>query len=116
MAKTCVYWAELCKAYYLEARWFHSGYVPTAEEDLNTAWISIAGPLVIFYGYFTTNPINQMELKRLEQYPGIIRWPSTVLRLADELGTSSGEMKRGDVPKSIQCYMMLRGGCSQAYK
>ncbi|KAG6394031.1 hypothetical protein SASPL_144607 [Salvia splendens] len=98
-------WAELCRAYYLEATWFHSGYVPTTDEYLNTAWISISGPLLIFYGYYTTNPINKKELKILEQYPGIIRWPSTVLRLADDLATSSDEMKRGDVPKSIQCCM-----------
>nr|QCF60507.1 sabinene synthase [Salvia dorisiana] len=105
-------WAELCRAYYLEATWFHSGYFPTTNEYLNTAWISISGPLLLFYGYFTTNPINQKELKSLEQYPGIIRWPATVLRLADDLGTSSDEMKRGDVPKSIQCYMK-ETGCSE---
>ncbi|XP_047957123.1 exo-alpha-bergamotene synthase-like [Salvia hispanica] len=105
-------WAELCRAYYLEATWFHSGYVPTTDEYLYTAWISVAGPLLLFCGYFTTNPINMKEMKSLEQYPGIIRWPSTVLRLADDLGTSSDEMKRGDVPKSIQCYMK-ETGCSE---
>ncbi|KAG6383609.1 hypothetical protein SASPL_156621 [Salvia splendens] len=105
-------WAELCRAYYLEAAWFHSGYVPTTYEYLNTAWISISGPLLLFYGYFTTNLINKNELKSLEQYPGIIRWPSTVLRLADDLGTSSDEMKRGDVPKTMECYMK-ETGCSE---
>ncbi|XP_057764787.1 exo-alpha-bergamotene synthase-like isoform X2 [Salvia miltiorrhiza] len=105
-------WAELCRAYYLEARWFHSGYVPTTNEYLNTAWISISGPLLLFYAYFSTNAINNEELQSLEQYPGIIRWPSTVLRLTDDLGTSSDEMKRGDVPKSVQCYM-IETGCSE---
>ncbi|KAL1537416.1 exo-alpha-bergamotene synthase-like [Salvia divinorum] len=105
-------WAELCRVYYLEARWFHSGYVPTTNEYLNAAWISVSGPLILFYGYFTTNPINKKELKSLEQYPGIIRWPSTVLRLADDLGTSSDEMKRGDVPKTMECYMK-ETGCSE---
>ncbi|KAG6392290.1 hypothetical protein SASPL_146504 [Salvia splendens] len=51
------------------------------------------------------------NLKNL-QYPGIIRWPSTVLRLADDLGTSSDEMKRGDVPKTMECYMKEMG-CSE---
>ncbi|KAL1537418.1 exo-alpha-bergamotene synthase-like [Salvia divinorum] len=105
-------WAELCGAYYLEARWFHSGYVPTTNEYLNTALISISGPLLMFYGYFTTNTINKKELESLEQYPGIIRWPATVLRLADDLGTSSDEMKRGDVPKTMECYMK-ETGCSE---
>ncbi|KAG6394024.1 hypothetical protein SASPL_144604 [Salvia splendens] len=110
-------WAELCRAYYLEATWFHSGYVPTTDEYLNIAWISSSGPLLLFYAYFTTNPINKKELKSLNQYPGIIRWPATVLRLADDLETSSCvleqyEMKRGDVPKTMECYMK-ETGCSE---
>ncbi|KAK6124032.1 hypothetical protein DH2020_042248 [Rehmannia glutinosa] len=99
-------WAELSRAYYLEARWFHSGYFPSTNEYLNTAWVSISGPVLLFHAYFSiTNPINMKDLRGLEQYPGIIRWPSMVLRLADDLGTTSDEMKKGDVPKSIQCYM-----------
>ncbi|CAK9316321.1 unnamed protein product [Citrullus colocynthis] len=45
------------------------------------------------------------ELKNLEKNNDIVRWSSTILRLADDLGTSSDEEKRGDVLKSIQCYM-----------
>lgn len=30
---------------------------------------------------------------------------SLIARLSDDLGTSKAEMTRGDVPKSIQCYM-----------
>ncbi|KAI3456385.1 hypothetical protein Pfo_013048 [Paulownia fortunei] len=106
-------WAELSRCYYLEARWFHSGYFPSTNEYLNTAWVSISGPLLLFHAYFSiTDPINKKELRSLEQYPGIIRWPSMVLRLADDLGTASDEIKRGDVPKSIQCYMHDKG-CSE---
>lgn len=83
-------WAEQSGCWLLEAKWYHSGYVPTTDEYLNTAWISITGPLLLFYGYLTTtNPINKQELQSLEQRPGIIHWPSMVLRLADDLGTSS---------------------------
>ncbi|KAL9413312.1 hypothetical protein AB3S75_041897 [Citrus x aurantiifolia] len=32
-----------------------------------------------------------------------------IVRLEDDLGTSSDELKRGDVPKSIQCYMHETG-------
>uniref|UniRef100_A0A6N2LMF5 Terpene synthase N-terminal domain-containing protein n=1 Tax=Salix viminalis TaxID=40686 RepID=A0A6N2LMF5_SALVM len=41
----------------------------------------------------------------IEEYPDIIRWSSMIFRLADDLATSSDELKRGDVSKSIQCYM-----------
>ncbi|PIM97305.1 Exo-alpha-bergamotene synthase [Handroanthus impetiginosus] len=99
-------WAELCRAYYLEAKWYHNGYFPSINEYLNIAWVSISGPVVLFYAYFSsTNPINKKELQNLEQYSCIIRWPSIVLRLTDDLGTTKDEIKKGDVPKSIQCYM-----------
>ncbi|KAK6124001.1 hypothetical protein DH2020_042249 [Rehmannia glutinosa] len=68
--------------------------------------------VLLFHAYFSiTNPINKKELRSLEQYPGIIRWPPMVFRLADDLGTSD-EMKKVDVPKSIQCYMN-ETGCSE---
>ncbi|KAK4399003.1 Trans-alpha-bergamotene synthase [Sesamum angolense] len=106
-------WAELSRAYYLEATWYHSGYFPSTEEYLNTAWVSISGPVLLFHAYFCiTNPINKGELQSLEKYPGIIHWPSMVLRLTDDLGTTSGEIRKGDVPKSIQCYMH-ETGCSE---
>ncbi|PIM99294.1 Exo-alpha-bergamotene synthase [Handroanthus impetiginosus] len=106
-------WAELCRAYHLEAKWYHGGYFPSTNEYLNIAWISSAGPAVLGHIYFTiAHPINKKELQNLEQYPGVIHWPSMVLRLMDDLGTTTDEMKKGDVPKSIQCYMRDTG-CSE---
>ncbi|KAL8495048.1 hypothetical protein ACS0TY_019270 [Phlomoides rotata] len=106
-------WIELCQTYIIEARWYHSGYYPKTDEYLNNGWISISGPIVLMYGFFClTNPIKKEDVNILEQYPGIIRWPSMVFRLADDFGTSSEEVKRGDVPKSIQCYMH-ETGCSE---
>ncbi|CAA0835948.1 1-8-cineole synthase 1- chloroplastic [Striga hermonthica] len=106
-------WAELSRAYYVEATWFHNGYFPSTNEYMNTAWVSIGGPIASLHAYFAiSNPIDEKELSILEQYQGIIRWPSMVLRLADDLGTASDEMKKGDVPKSIQCHMHGTG-CSE---
>ncbi|KAF8409446.1 hypothetical protein HHK36_005522 [Tetracentron sinense] len=99
-------WADICKTYLLEAKWYHSGYTPTLEEYLNNAWISISAPVILVHSYFfVTNPITKEALECLESYPNIIRWSSMILRLCDDLGTSTDELKRGDVPKSIQCYM-----------
>ncbi|KAF4356562.1 hypothetical protein F8388_006306 [Cannabis sativa] len=57
-------WADLCKSYLREARWYYNGYTPSFEEYIENAWISISGP---------------------------------------------DELKRGDVPKSIQCKMYEDG-------
>ncbi|OVA14469.1 Terpene synthase [Macleaya cordata] len=41
--------------------------------------------------------------------PDLLRWSSMIVRLADDLGTSTDELARGDVAKSIQCYMHQTG-------
>ncbi|KAL9456224.1 hypothetical protein AB3S75_005447 [Citrus x aurantiifolia] len=58
-----------------------------------------------------TNPIIEKELEFLESnnIPDIIQWSSKIFRLQNDLGTSTDELKRGDVWKSIQCYMHETG-------
>ncbi|XP_059628846.1 (-)-alpha-terpineol synthase-like isoform X2 [Cornus florida] len=111
MKKMC---AELCNAYLIEAKWYHSGYTPTLSEYLGNAWMSISGPLILIYAYFfITKLVTKEALEYLEKYPSILRHTSIAFRLADDLGTSSDELKRGDVPKSIQCYMHETGASEE---
>ncbi|KDP35322.1 hypothetical protein JCGZ_09481 [Jatropha curcas] len=103
-------WADLCKSYLLEAKWYYNGYTPTLQEYIDNAWISIAGPVTLAHGYFLSkSPITTDALKALNEYPNIIRWSSMIFRLANDLGTSSDELKRGDVLKSIQYYIHETG-------
>ncbi|XP_052173595.1 terpene synthase 10-like [Diospyros lotus] len=103
-------WQDLCQCYMREAKWSYIGYIPTFEEYLNYAWITVAGPVMLLHGYFlSANFLTNDELQCLETYPDIIKWPAIVARLTNDLGTSSDEMKRGDVPKSIQIYMHETG-------
>ncbi|KAE8696025.1 (R)-limonene synthase 1 [Hibiscus syriacus] len=103
-------WVDLLRAYLLEARWYHSGYKPSFEEYLKNGWISISGPLIaVQSSLFVTDQINQKELEFLESYPELLYWSSLIFRLQNDLGTSSEELKRGDVAKSIQCYMYENG-------
>jgi (-)-alpha-terpineol synthase len=107
-------WADLCKCYLVEARWYYSGYTPTFEEYMSNAWISISAHVILTHAYFlSTSPITMEGLEWLEKYPNIIRWSATILRLADDLGTSPDEMKKGDIPKSIQCYMHETGASEE---
>nr|H6WZF2.1 RecName: Full=Terpineol synthase, chloroplastic; AltName: Full=1,8-cineol synthase, chloroplastic; AltName: Full=Beta-myrcene synthase; AltName: Full=Limonene synthase; AltName: Full=Sabinene synthase; Flags: Precursor [Nicotiana alata]AFB82540.1 plastid monoterpene synthase [Nicotiana alata] len=99
-------WTDLCKSYLIEAKWYFSKYIPTMEEYMDNAWISISAPVILVHAYFLiANPVNKEALHYLRNYHDIIRWSALILRLANDLGTSSDELKRGDVPKSIQCYM-----------
>ncbi|XP_015068413.1 (-)-camphene/tricyclene synthase, chloroplastic-like [Solanum pennellii] len=103
-------WSDLCKSYLREARWYHSGYKPSLEEYMENGWITIGAPVVLVHTLFlVTNPITKEALESLTNYPDIIRCSATIIRLTDDLGTSSDEMERGDVPKSIQCYMNEKG-------
>ncbi|XP_044461395.1 terpene synthase 10-like [Mangifera indica] len=103
-------WTDLCKIYLLEAKRYHSGHIPTLAEYMNNAWISVTGPLLLVHAYFLdTDPLTKEAIECLEEYSNIICWSSTILRLANDLGTSSDELERGDVAKSIQCYMHETG-------
>ncbi|KAI3523026.1 hypothetical protein L1887_01081 [Cichorium endivia] len=103
-------WEDLCKSYLVEARWYHNGYTPTLEEYLDNARVSISGPVILMHVYFLTSVSSTKEiLQCMDKAENIVRYSSLILRLADDLGTSSDEMARGDIPKSIQCYMHESG-------
>ncbi|EEF40191.1 (R)-limonene synthase, putative [Ricinus communis] len=71
--------------------------------------ISISTPVILVHTYFLEeSPITNEALKCMKDYPDIIRWSAMILRFANDLGTSSDEIKRGDIPKSIQCYMFRK--------
>ncbi|KAF2309329.1 hypothetical protein GH714_001640 [Hevea brasiliensis] len=110
-----VSWADLCKSYLLEAKWYHSGYTPSLEEYSDNAWVSISAPLLLVHAYFAVpNHITKEASECILDYPNIVKWSSVITRLADDLGTSKHEQKRGDNPKSIECYMHESGASEAA--
>ncbi|MBA0754766.1 hypothetical protein Gogos_020857, partial [Gossypium gossypioides] len=48
-----------------------------------------------------------------ENYSNIVYQSSVIVRLANDLGTSSYELKRGDILKSVQCYMHESGASEE---
>lgn len=103
-------WIDLVKNYLVEARWYHSGYKPTLEEFLENGKVSIALPSVTIQSYIcSANPIKKEALEFLEGMPDILHSSGVLCRIVDDYGTSSDELARGDVPKSIQCYMFHNG-------
>lgn len=104
------WWIKLFKHQLVEARWYHGGHQPTMEEYLSNGLVSIAGPIGALYSYICTeDPIKKEEVEFIEELPDIVRLACEIFRLADDYGTSSAELKRGDVPSSIQCYMSDAG-------
>ncbi|KAL5711964.1 hypothetical protein ACHQM5_014184 [Ranunculus cassubicifolius] len=103
-------WLDQCKAYLVEAEWFHNGYKPTLKEYLNNGWISIGGANLLLNIYVLMSPTITLEaLHYLVSCPELVRSLSMLLRLIDDMGTYQNETLRGDVPKSVQCYMNDKG-------
>ncbi|CAL9084310.1 unnamed protein product [Musa textilis] len=102
-------WADQCKAAMVEARWYHQGYTPNLEEYLENARVSISGPLILTLAYCTSDDVTREALDGFQSCPEIARWSSMIFRLCDDLGTSKDELRRGDVPKSIECHMHESG-------
>ncbi|KAH9751675.1 Beta-myrcene/(E)-beta-ocimene synthase 2 [Citrus sinensis] len=107
-------WLGLLQACLVEAKWYRSKYTPTLGEFLENGLVSIGGPMGIMTAYLSgTNPIIEKELEFLESNQDIIHWSCKIFRLQDDLGTSSDEIQRGDVPKSIECYMHETGASEE---
>ncbi|CAK9316326.1 unnamed protein product [Citrullus colocynthis] len=107
-------WTDLCKAFLVEAKWYYTNYKPTFQEYLDNAWISVSGSLLLVHAYvFATNSLTKEALESLQDYPLIIRHSSIIFRLANDLASSSEEAKRGEVAKSIQCYMNDTGASEE---
>ncbi|KAK6156767.1 hypothetical protein DH2020_011015 [Rehmannia glutinosa] len=103
-------WTDLCITYLIEAEWYSKGYTPTLEEYMSNGWISIAAHVILTHAFFSmTNPIEKEVVQSLYKYHHIVRYAAIILRFANDLGTSVEELRRGDVPKSIQCYMNETG-------
>ncbi|KAI3805218.1 hypothetical protein L1987_27395 [Smallanthus sonchifolius] len=99
-------WADYIKTYMVEARWYHGGHKPTLQEYLDNAYVSIGGPVILMHVNCLTSFSSTEEMLRgMERAENIVRYSSLIFRLANDLGTSSEEIARGDIPKSIQCYM-----------
>ncbi|KAJ8628072.1 hypothetical protein MRB53_021379 [Persea americana] len=101
---------KLCKAYLVEAKWYSNGYTPTLEEFLQTSWISVGSlPIQMYVCALLGQNLAPESSDFAEKISDILPLTGLLVRFPDDLGTSTDELKRGDVPKSIQCYMHEAG-------
>nr|GEZ81166.1 (E)-beta-ocimene synthase, chloroplastic-like [Tanacetum cinerariifolium] len=99
-------WGELCESFLVEAKWTHSKCMPTLRDYLDNAWVSGSGVVILTHGYFLINKeIKKDAVKSLETSYDLLKWSSMLLRLCNDLGTSSAEIERGKTANTISCYM-----------
>lgn len=83
-------WQDLCDSYIIEAKWFNEGYTPTFDEFINNAHMSIGVVPIIRYAYLLTlTSVTEEELKLIERAENMIRYACTIVRLTNDMGTSS---------------------------
>ncbi|KAI3687969.1 hypothetical protein L1987_81674 [Smallanthus sonchifolius] len=107
-------WTDLFKAYLVEARWNYSGYTPTLKEYLDNAYVSVSGPVVLMHAKFSTSVgATQEILQHMEELENIDHYSSLILRLSNDLATSTDEMARGYIQQSVQCHMHESGATEE---
>ncbi|OIW05927.1 hypothetical protein TanjilG_07203 [Lupinus angustifolius] len=99
-------WSDMLRAFLQEAKWCRDKNLPKFNDYLNNAWVSVSGGVILIHAYFLLNhDITEEALVSLENYHNLLRRPSIIFRLCNDLGTSMSELQRGEVANSIVCYM-----------
>nr|QHU78623.1 putative monoterpene synthase [Albizia julibrissin] len=109
------WWQDVCKAFWVEARWCHGGKTPSLEEYLENGWISSSGPLfhIHAYLYLPNSSIRKQDLDSFDPRSNLIYLPGLNFRLLNDLGSFKREAKTGDLPSAIQWYMNDTGASEE---
>ncbi|RDX57876.1 hypothetical protein CR513_62849, partial [Mucuna pruriens] len=79
-------WKSLCRAFLVEAKWFASGNLPSAEEYLKNGIVSSGVHIVMVHAFFLLgHGLTEKNVQIIDRTPGIISSPATILRLWDDL-------------------------------
>ncbi|XP_062162280.1 (3S,6E)-nerolidol synthase 1-like isoform X2 [Alnus glutinosa] len=106
-------WAILFNAFLVEAQWFATGRSPKSEEYLTNAVVSSGVHVVLVHIFFLLgHRLNKETAKLVDNMPGIISSPGTILRLWDDLGSAMDESQDGHDGSYIDYYMQENEGCS----
>ncbi|KAI9085911.1 hypothetical protein K1719_031988 [Acacia pycnantha] len=109
-------WQDLCRAYIVEARWYHGGKTPRLKEYLENGSVSIGVHLshLHAYLYLPNNAIRKLDLDSLDpSRSNLIYFSSLNTRLLNDLGSFKRERKTGDIPSAIQLYMNDSGASEE---
>ncbi|KAJ9168992.1 hypothetical protein P3X46_020464 [Hevea brasiliensis] len=106
-------WASLCDAFLVEARWFASGHLPSAEEYLENGIVSSGVHVVLVHIFFLLgHGLTKEAVELVDSNPAIISSSAKILRLWDDLGSAKDEGQDGHDGSYVECYMKEYKGCT----
>ena len=80
----------MCKAFLQEKKWTQNKETPSFEDYLENGWMSSSGGVFLVNAYLLmSQDITKEGLESLENYHNLLRWPSIIFRLTNDLATSS---------------------------
>ncbi|XP_043700444.1 (-)-germacrene D synthase-like [Telopea speciosissima] len=107
---------RVVRAYFIEAKWFNGGCIPTFEEYMRTALTSCAYPMLTITSFLGMRDI--IETKEALDWaiddPKLVRASSVICRLMDDIVSHKMEQERGHVCSSVECYMKQHSVTEQA--
>ncbi|AES67304.1 putative geranyl diphosphate diphosphatase [Medicago truncatula] len=100
-------WIDIFEAFLEEAKWFNNGCVPNFKTYLDNGVISAGSCMALVHATFLIGDGLSKETMSImmKSYPRLFTCSGEILRLWDDLGTSTEEQERGDNASSIQCMM-----------
>ncbi|KAI7981010.1 (-)-germacrene D synthase [Camellia lanceoleosa] len=100
----------LVRAYFVEANWFNTKYMPTFEECLSISVMSSGYPMLAVQFLVGIRKIATKEaFDWVLNVPTIVKSCALIARLVDDIQTHKVEQERGDAPSGVQCYMREHG-------
>ncbi|KAJ4718962.1 Terpene synthase [Melia azedarach] len=101
---------ELVAMDFVEAKWFNEGYVPTIEEYMEVALISVCNLMLATISFVGMGDIATKEsFEWISSNPKIVRASSVICRLMDDIVSHKFEQSRGHVASAIECYTKQHG-------
>ncbi|CAA2994324.1 isoprene synthase, chloroplastic-like [Olea europaea subsp. europaea] len=103
-------WADFCKLFLKEEQWSYNKHIPNFDEYPSMGWLSSSGSLLLIHAYFLMDKnITNEAIECFNDYPALLRYPSTIFRLCNDLSSSKAEIERGETANPISCYMHENG-------
>ncbi|XP_042478009.1 (-)-germacrene D synthase-like isoform X2 [Macadamia integrifolia] len=101
---------RLVRAYFIEAKWFNEGCIPTFEEYMGIAITTCGYSMLTVTSFLGMRDIGTKEaLDWAIDDPDLVRASSIICRLMDDIVSHKMEQERGHVCSGVECYMKQHG-------
>ncbi|XP_031387316.1 (-)-germacrene D synthase-like [Punica granatum] len=104
----------MVQLYFQEAKWFNQQYIPTVEEYMEVAVVTLGYQMLIIASLLGMPEITTEDtFQWLLSNPKIVRASGAICRLMDDIASHKFEQERGHVASAVECCMKQYGVTEQ---